>query len=326
MRTRTNSANIFSWKKGIVAVGASLVLAAALAAQQPPPPPDQGQYPPPPEQQQGQYPPQGQYPQRGQYPPPPQGQENYGAPVPSTLTIPAGTTITGQLTQYLSSHRNHSGDAFTMTLSQPVIVNGWVVARPGQMVNGEVTIADKGGSGKGPSQLGLALTGLNLVDGQQVNVNSQLIQWSGPPKDPGRSVGTMATTTILGTIIGAAIGRGTGAAIGAGVGATAGAIAVLKTPGQPTVLAPETTLSFRTGSPVTINTNGSERAYLPVSPEDYQAPQARARYNAPPPPPYGRPYPYPYPYAYGYPYYPYPYWGGAIVIRPGYRYYGRYRR
>lgn len=304
--------NGFSYKKGILAFGASLFLAAALAAQQPPPPREQGQAPaPPPPGQEGQ-----------------QGQEYYGGAVPSTLTIPAGTMITGQLTQYLSSHRNHAGDAFSMTLSQPLIVNGWVVARPGQSVNGEVTVADKGGSGKGPSQLGLALTDLNLVDGQQLNINTRLVQWSGPP-NAGRNVSTVATTTILGTMIGAIIGRGTGAAIGAGAGATAGAIAVLKTPGQPTVLVPETTLSFRTGSPVTINTAGSERAFLPVAPEDYPAPPARARYNAPPPPPpYGRPYPpypYPYPYAYGYPY-PYPYWGGAIVVRPGWGYRGRWRR
>jgi hypothetical protein len=307
MWTRTTKG--FSYQTGILALGAFLFLATGLVAQQPPP---QEGPPPPPEQQ-------------GQYPAPPQGQESYGAPVPSTLTIPAGTTITGQLTQYLSSHRNHAGDAFAMTLSQPLIVNGWVVARPGQSVNGEVTVADKGGSGKGPSQLGLALTDLSLVDGQQVNINTQLVQWSGPP-NAGRNVGTVATTTILGTIIGAAIGRGTGAAIGAGAGAAAGAIAVLKTPGEPTVLVPETTLSFRTGSPITINTAGSERAFLPVSPEDYPAPQARARYNAPPPPPYGRPYPpYPYPYAYGYPY-PYSYYyGPGIVIRSygGWGYYGR---
>jgi len=316
MGTTTKSAKSFIWKAGMLS--ASLLLATTLAAQQPPPPPPLAD--------------QGQGPATGQEQGPPQGQqEAYGGVVPSTLTIPAGTTITGQLTQYLSSHRNHAGDAFSVTLSQPLIVNGWVVARPGQIVSGEVTVADKGGSGK-PSQLGLALTSLTLVDGQQVNVNTQLVQWYGPP-NAGRNVGTLATTTILGTLVGAAIGRGTGAAIGAGAGATAGAIAVLKTSGQPTVLVPETTLSFRTGSPVTINTAGSERAYLPVAPEDYPTPQARARYNAPPPPPYGRPYPtYPYPYPYPYPYaygYPYPYYyGPGVIVRPyvGWGYYGRWRR
>src|SRR4051794_6781099 len=52
----------------------------------------------------------------------------YGG-VPDRLTVPAGTTIVGQLSQYLSSHQNRPGDGFSMTLDQPIIVNGWVVAR-----------------------------------------------------------------------------------------------------------------------------------------------------------------------------------------------------
>src|SRR3954462_6844834 len=143
-----------SLKLGILAAAFSLMFGAAVSAQD----------------------------SRDRYP----ERDAYGG-VPPMLTIPAGTTIVGQLTQYLSSHNNRPGDGFTMTLDQPIIVNGWVVARRGQMVSGEVSVARKGGIGKGQSQLGVELTDLALVDGQQVTVSTQLVQTVGP-SNTGRNV------------------------------------------------------------------------------------------------------------------------------------------
>jgi hypothetical protein len=127
----------------------------------------------------------------------------------------------------------------------------------------------------------------------------------------------------LGAVIGAIAGRGTGAAIGAGVGATAGIIGVLSTPGKPTVIPPETVLSFRLQAPVTISTENSQFAFQPVTQADYdsRSPQGRPRMvrPGPPPPTY---YPYPYPYAYGYPY-PYAMYPAPFI---GFGYYGGYGR
>ncbi|HKT11118.1 MAG TPA: BON domain-containing protein, partial [Terriglobia bacterium] len=58
--------------------------------------------------------------------------------VPATLHLTSGTMISVRLNQELSSDRNKSGDAFTATLEQPVVVNGWVVARRGQTIEGRV--------------------------------------------------------------------------------------------------------------------------------------------------------------------------------------------
>lgn len=224
-----------------------------------------------------------------------QDRDAYGG-VPPSLTLPAGTTVVGELSQYLSSHDNRSGDSFTMTLTQPLVVNGWVVARPGQVVYGQVTVANKGGVGKGPSELGIELTELLLVDGQQLPITTQLIDTSSG-SSTGRNVATVATTTGLGAAIGGAVGAGRGAGIGAAAGAAAGVIGVLLTPGKPTIIEPESTLTFRLGAPVTFSTQGSERAFLPVSPEDYRTTATRTRNSPPPAPPrYSRAYPRPYPY------------------------------
>jgi len=242
----------------------------------------------------------------GQQPP----AENVG-PLPAVLTLPAGTVVSVRTTGYLASNRNKVGDAFTTTLEQPIIVNGWVVARRGQEVIGRVVTAKKEHD---ESQLGVELASLTLVDGTQVPVKTELVKNVRPNAGVGgREVAGVATTTGVGAIIGGAANGGEGAGIGAGIGAAAGIVGVLLTRGRPTVIPPESLLTFRVDDAVTINTEHSAAAFQPVSQDDYgNGPDERRR---PTRPVYGRPgygYPPPPPSAYyGYsPYYaPYPYYG-----------------
>jgi hypothetical protein len=160
-----------------------------------------------------------------------------------------------------------------------------------------------------------------LVDGQQLPLQTQLFQTSAGGSN-GQNVAAVGGTAGLGAVIGAIAGGGPGAAIGAGVGATAGVIGVMSTKGRPTVIPPETVLSFRLQAPVTISTDKSQFAFQPVTQSDYDSrnPQNRQRMArpGPPPPPYG-PYPYAYP---AYPYaYPYPWYPAPFV---GFGYYGRF--
>jgi hypothetical protein len=233
--------------------------------------------------------------------------------VPGTITIPAGKVIFVRLNEPLSSDHNHPGEAFTATLDQPIVVNGWAVARRGETVVGVVTSAKKAGRVKGVSQLGLELTEITVVDGQQLPLATEL--WNGSAgTSHGADAATIATTTGVGTIIGAAANGGEGAGIGAGAGAAAGIAAVLLTRGKPTVLGPEARLSFRTKEPVTIATENSRQAFQPVSSDDYNAGRSRQR-------PTGGGYVAGYPVAYP-PYYAGcgPYWGCG----PYYPYYGFY--
>jgi hypothetical protein len=285
-------------------------------------------------QQPNQGPPQG-YPVQGYPPQQPNYQQpqNY-PPIPATLNVPAGVYLTVRINQVLSSDRNQQGDAFSASLVKPLVINGVVVAEPGQTIGGRVTEAVKAGRVEGVARLGVQLTDLTLVDGQQIPIHSSLISRSGPTS-VGRDVGAIAGTTALGAAVGAAADWGRGAAIGAGAGAALGIIGVLVTRGQPSVLYPEQILTFRLEAPLTISTANSPQAFRYVQPGEYDRPN----YGPQPPPQMGyysgAPYPAvaPAPYYYGYPYpyyaygwgYPY-YWGGGFSLFLGGRYYGGYGR
>jgi hypothetical protein len=275
---------------------------------------------------------QGPYPQaQGPYQGPGPGAPNGGAPnnanygVPPQITVPAGTFVTVRVNGWLSSDRNHQGDTFTATLAQPLVVNGIVVAQRGQTIGGRVTQAEKAGRVEGTSKLGIELTDLTLVDGSTVPVRSQMMNRSGPTS-VGRDVGAVAGTTALGAAIGAGVDRGRGAAIGAGAGAAAGILGVLLTRGRPTVIYPETEISFRLDAPVMVDTNRAPQAFRYAEQPDYSrdggGPPRYAAGPGPAPYPYAAaPYPYPYGgYGYGY---PYPYYGGfGVYVGPRF-YYGR---
>jgi hypothetical protein len=247
-------------------------------------------------------------------------------PPPATLTIPAGTVISVRINEYLSSDRNQVGDRVTSTLQQPLVVSGWVVARRGQTLTGQVEAAQKAGRVKGTSQLGIELTDLTLVDGQQRPILTQLWKGSGGTSH-GQDAATIGGTTALGAAIGAAADWGRGAAIGAGAGAAAGIGAVLLTRGRPTIIEPETQLSFRLVDPITVDTTQSQQAFLPVGQQDYDGGRGyrgagrfasgypQGAYGSGPygPAPYACGY---YDSCYAYPGYAYPYYPGYFY--PGY--------
>jgi hypothetical protein len=242
-------------------------------------------------------------------------------PIPPRLTIKAGTYVTVRLNEILSSDRSMVGDAFTATLTKPIVVDGVVVAARGQNVTGHVTEAKKAGRVAGTSRLGIQLVELPVVDGQQLPIQSELLTRNGTTST-GRDAGAVAATTGVGAAIGAGVNGGVGAGVGAGAGLIVGLAGVLLTRGNPTVVFPETMLTFRVNQDVTVSTERSMQAFRFVQPADYGQEPALARRPMPPRPGYGfapgyASYPYPYPY-YGYPYY-----GPGVGFYFGPGFYGR---
>ena len=234
--------------------------------------------------------------------------------LPLELTLPAGTWINIRVDQPLSSDHNRQGDAWTATLTQPVIVNGRVVAQRGQTVGGVVAEAQKAGRAKGTSRLGLDLNELTLADGRQIPVKSRLMEFRAGTSY-GRDAVGIGTTVATGAAIGAAVNGGVGAGVGAAAGVVASTIGVLLTRGKPTVIYPETTLTFRLEAPFTfmVENEASLRAFAPVQMDDYhQQPGLRTRATPPPPMPGYPSYYAPYPYYYS-PYYYSPYYYGPGV-------------
>jgi len=235
--------------------------------------------------------------------------------VPSNLTLPAGTWLTVRTTNPISTDHNQVGDAFTAVLTEPIVVNGFVVARRGQVIQGRVSQVEKAGRVSGTSKLGLELTQVSLVDGQQITLHSQFVT-----RDGGTSFGRDATAIGATTAAGAAIGAGVNGGVGAGVGAAGGlvvsTIGVMLTRGKPSVVYPETVLTFKLVDPIMISTANSAGAFRPVGQADYDN-NTRRLVSGPAPRPgyapgygaygpgyaaspyYAAPYPYPY-YGYGY--------------------------
>jgi len=227
----------------------------------------------------------------------------------------------------LSSDHNQPGDFFTATLERPLIANGVVIAQPGQNVAGRVSEAVKAKDGNGRSRLGLELTELSLVDGQQLPIRTQLMEYHRATND-GRDTGVVIGTTAAGAAIGAAAGGGFGAGVGAITGGVAGAIGVLATRAHATEIHPEAMLTFRTIDSAAIATDRSGDAFQPVRQQNYQSQvQPRQSAVAPPSPYYGGYYGGYYdPYYYPYGYYPYGYgygfgfggfYGPSVIIRGG---------
>ena len=63
--------------------------------------------------------------------------------LPQTLTLPAGTVIRVRTDEWISSDRNAIGDNFSAVLDEPIVVNGWVVARRGQAQTGRVSVGEE---------------------------------------------------------------------------------------------------------------------------------------------------------------------------------------
>lgn len=263
---------------------------------------------------------QGAPPPAAAVPPPPPA---YG--LPAHVTMKPSTFINMRMNQGLASNKNQVGDAFSGTLIEPIVVDGIVVAQRGQLVYGKVAAV---GKVNGEHRLGVELTGITLADGSQVAIHTQLVGQRGARMPGGEQAGIITTTTAGGAVVGAIAGGGLGAGIGAGAGAAAGIIGVLATKNRPSVIYPETLLTFQTQSAVAINTNNTA-AFRYVGPEDYNRPATQMVQRGPARPGYAYgpgygPGYYPPPY-YG-PYY-YPYWGfgPTVVVGGGFRFGGFHR-
>lgn len=151
----------------------------------------------------------------------------------------------------MSTKNAQAGNRFEATLEEPLVVDGWTLAKKGALVEGTVAQASQGGSVKGKAELSLRLDTLHLADGRLAEISTGAITQqakSGAKKDLARG-GVM---TGVGAIIGGIAGGGKGAAIGAGVGAAAGVGTAMATKGPAAEIPSEALLTFRLSAPLTV--------------------------------------------------------------------------
>lgn len=110
---------------------------------------------------------------------------------------------------------------------------------------------DRSGRVKGAARLTLALTRIQLTDGQRVEIKTD--PWERIAESSKKSdAAKVGIGAALGAAIGAIAGGGKGAAVGAASGAGAGTGVVLATRGKAAQIDVETKIPFRLTAPLTV--------------------------------------------------------------------------
>jgi hypothetical protein len=210
--------------------------------------PDQSQQsmPPAPPPQQAQSAPS---PQRNYAPAP--APVRQAPPAPASYTIPAGTRIRVTTTEELGSKISQSGQSFTATVAEPVVVRGVTLVRSGSSASGTVIDAKSLGRFKGQAELAIRLDSIR-AGGERYQIESSSIERV--EKGKGKRTAVMAGGGGgLGALIGGLAGGGKGALIGGLVGAGAGTGGAAFTGNKEIVIPAETTLTFRLEHSVTVS-------------------------------------------------------------------------
>lgn len=174
------------------------------------------------------------------------------APVIQTYTLPAGSPVRIRTTSTMASSKIDTGATFVASLAEPLQVDGRIIAERGANVSGRVVNSDPGGRIKGRALLQVAITGVQLVNGERANLTVGAFEQEADSAVK-RDAAKVAIGSGVGAAIGAIAGGGKGAAIGAGVGAGAGTGAVLATRGNDAVIPAETVITFNTQAPVSVD-------------------------------------------------------------------------
>ncbi len=171
-------------------------------------------------------------------------------PKPEPVTIAAGTPIRIRTETTLSTKSTQTGDTFTGTLAEPIVIEGMTLAPRGSQVEGVVVDSDPGGRVKGVATISVRLTRLRVGD-RNVEIQTRTIarEAHATKRKDATEIGIGAG---IGAAIGAIAGGGEGAAIGAASGGAAGTGLVLATHGEPAVIGAESVLTFRLTAPVTV--------------------------------------------------------------------------
>jgi hypothetical protein len=166
------------------------------------------------------------------------------------VTIPEGTQFEVTVDETLASNRNHAGDSFAASLSQPVVEEGKTIIPAGAHVSGRVVDAKDSGRLHVPARLSVALSSVE-VDGKPYDIETNTIGETGKNHNK-RNLGFIGGGAAGGALIGGLAGGGKGALIGTLIGAGAGTAGAAATGKKDISLPSETRLNFHLLRSVTV--------------------------------------------------------------------------
>jgi hypothetical protein len=170
------------------------------------------------------------------------------AAAPKPVVVPAGTTLSVEIVNPISTKTAKVGDPVVARLSQPVTVDGRTVATAGAEVRGRVSDVYSGSREIGGTpKLGIALSDLVLANGATTAVSAGILQEG--TRESGKDAAKIAGGAVLGAVIGHQVDDDKGKVIGGLLGAGAGAAAAKKTGGDIEVPA-GTVIGFVLNAPI----------------------------------------------------------------------------
>ena len=167
------------------------------------------------------------------------------------VTIPSGTIIQASLQNTLTSHESTEGDAFTLKVTEPVIVNGYTAIPAGATVNGIVVSAKPSGKVKGRGEITLAFKSITDVNGHTHPIEADTYYGQAEAVTD-RDAAVIAGGAGTGAIIGGIVGGKKGALLGGLIGGAAGTGTVLATKGPEVKLTPGSVFAIHLTSSVEV--------------------------------------------------------------------------
>jgi hypothetical protein len=110
--------------------------------------------------------------------------------VPNVVTLAAGMSLAVRVAETISSSRNQPGDTFLATLTQPLVLGGFIIADRGSRLEGRVVEAAQAGRGRSTSHLSISVVRLATSDGQNLRIRTE------PYTKDGFSPSSMDTTKV----------------------------------------------------------------------------------------------------------------------------------
>ncbi len=164
-------------------------------------------------------------------------------PAPKPKIVPAGTVLRVRLNQEIGSKVSQTGETFTASVMDPVVVDGRTLIPAGATVSGEVKDAKSAGRFKGGAALAITIRSVT-VGGVPHALSASTVSRTSTGKGK-RSAALIGGGAGLGALIGGLAGGGKGAAIGALAGGGAGTAGAGLTGNREITLPAESAVSFK---------------------------------------------------------------------------------